>query len=219
MSAVIFDLDGTLLDTEPDFTFILNEQLARHAREPLPAEIVRRTVSSGARALVRRGFALAEDDSRLSALLEEFLAAYAEQIRVTRARLFDDIDALLAGLHANDRPWAIMTNKARRFSAPLLARFESFASCATLVCPDDVDASKPDPAGILKACRDLQVEPGAALYVGDHPRDIEAARNAGMPGIAVRWGYLPDDSSIETWGAHFIADTPGHLAEYLESSC
>ena len=215
MTAVIFDLDGTLLDTEPDFTCILNAQLARHGCDPLPAEQVRCTVSSGARALVRRGFALGDDDPRLPPLLEEFLAAYAEQITVTRARLFEDIDVLLSGLHARGHGWAIMTNKARRFSAPLLGRFESFATCAALVCPDDVNASKPDPAGILRACSALQVEPGNAVYVGDHPRDIEAATNAGMPGIAVRWGYLPEDSTIDTWGATYIADSPAELANYL----
>jgi phosphoglycolate phosphatase len=83
------------------------------------------------------------------------------------------------------------------------------------VCPDDVNAGKPDPAGILRVCQELQVAPADALYVGDHPRDIEAARNAGMPGIAVRWGYLPKDSQIEQWGADHIADSARELAAYI----
>lgn len=216
MTTVIFDLDGTLLDTAPDFSFILDTQLARHGREPLPYEAVHRTVSSGARALVQRAFDIESDDARLPALLEEFLAAYAELIPSTRARLFDDIAALLSGIEEGGRRWAIMTNKARRFSEPLLTHFPDLARYGSLVCPDDVNAAKPDPAGILRACSELGVDPGSAVYVGDHPRDIEAAINAGMPGIAVRWGYLPEDANIDAWGAAFIADTPSHLADYLE---
>jgi N-acetyl-D-muramate 6-phosphate phosphatase len=216
-SAIIFDLDGTLLDTEPDFTLLLNRLLLQHGADPVPATVVRRTVSSGARALVKLGFGLQDDDPRLPILLEEFLDMYAEQIPQTTASLFEDIDALIAVLHADGLPWGIMTNKSRRFSAPLLERFESFGSCAALVCPDDVGVGKPDPAGILEVCRQLQLPPAQAIYVGDHPRDIEAAKNAGMPGIAVRWGYLPHDKGIEQWGADFIASNPLHLADYLES--
>ncbi|HHX81823.1 MAG TPA: HAD-IA family hydrolase [Pseudomonadaceae bacterium] len=214
-SAVIFDLDGTLLDSEPDFALLLNQLLVRHGRSPLPAGMIRRTVSAGARAMLRYSFGMAEDDARLPALLDEFLAMYADQILQTQARLFDDIDVLLAGLQAAGRPWGIMTNKARRYSEPLLSHFEAFASCGALVCPDDVQASKPDARGILKVCQDLQVNPARAFYIGDHPRDIEAAINAGMPGIAVRWGYLPEDSRIEEWGALHIADSPAQLADYL----
>jgi 2-phosphoglycolate phosphatase len=217
-SAVIFDLDGTLLDSEPDFTLLINQLLARHQRPTLPAGALRRSVSAGARAMVCHAFGLAADDARLTPLLDEFLAMYAEQILQTQARLFDDVDALLAGLHASGRPWGIMTNKARRYSEPLLSRFAAFATCGSLVCPDDVQAAKPDARGILKVCQDLQVDPARAFYIGDHPRDIEAAVNAGMPGIAVRWGYLPEDSRIEDWGALHIADSPAQLADYLEKT-
>jgi phosphoglycolate phosphatase len=108
-----------------------------------------------------------------------------------------------------------MTNKSRRFSEPLLTRFESFATCATLVCPDDVGKGKPDPAGLLLACSQLNLPPHDVLYVGDHPRDIEAARNAGMPAVAIEWGYLPDDVHISEWGAHYIAATPLALLKHL----
>jgi len=214
-SAIIFDLDGTLLDTEPDFTLLLNQMLQRHDLPVLDQAAVRRTVSSGAGALVKLGFKLQDKDPLLKLLLEEFLSLYSEQIPRTQASLFEDIDMLIASLHAAGIPWGIMTNKARRFSEPLLQQFESFATCGSLVCPDDVNAGKPDPAGILRVCRELQVAADAAIYVGDHPRDIEAARNAGMPGIAVRWGYLPGDSHIEDWGADHIADSARDLAAYI----
>jgi 2-phosphoglycolate phosphatase len=216
-SAIIFDLDGTLLDTEPDFTLLLNRLLQQHALPPVSRAAVRSTVSSGARALVKLGFGLEDSDPVLQPLLEEFLALYAQQIPQTQASLFEDVDYLIASLHAAGIPWGIMTNKARRFSEPLLQGFDSFATCGSLVCPDDVNAGKPDPAGILRVCSELQIPAASALYVGDHPRDIEAARNAGMPGIAVRWGYLPQDQQIEHWGADHIADSARELAAYIRN--
>lgn len=214
-AAIIFDLDGTLLDTAPDFTLLLNQLLDDHSMPRLDQAAVRSTVSSGARALVKLGFKLEDQDPLLQPLLEEFLALYAQLIPRTQASLFEDVDMLIASLHAADLPWGIMTNKARRFSEPLLQQFESFATCGSLVCPDDVNAGKPDPAGILRVCKELRVPPAEAIYVGDHPRDIEAARNAGMPAVAVRWGYLPDESRIEQWGADHIADSARDLAALI----
>jgi len=214
LQAVIFDLDGTLLDTEPDFTLILNEQLMKHGRAAVSGADVRKFVSAGAGAIVRQGFGLAEGDPQLQPLLTEFLDRYAELIPVTQARLFDDIDWLIASLLEQGIAWGVMTNKHSRFSTPLLAKFENFATIGSLVCPDHVGASKPDPKGILLTCEQLGVEPTQAIYVGDHPRDIEAARNAGMPGIAVSWGYLPEAPALNAWGADYIADTPQQLLQW-----
>jgi 2-phosphoglycolate phosphatase len=213
---VLFDLDGTLLDTEPDFTLILNDMLATHGRASVEGALVRKFVSAGAMSVVRQGFSLPDNDPLMPELLKDFLERYSLQIPKTQAGLFTDIDLVLATLHANGIPWGIMTNKARRFSEPLLTRFESFATCATLVCPDDVGKGKPDPAGLLLACSQMNLPPQDVLYVGDHPRDIEAAKNAGMPGVAIEWGYLPDDIHISEWGAHFIADTPQALLKHLD---
>lgn len=217
-AAAIFDLDGTLLDTAPDFTLVLNHMLQQHGKPAIGNAAVCSMLSAGAAAVVRLGFALDAADPQLPVLLEQFLQMYQEQIPHTHASMYQDIDVLIATLVADGIPWGIMTNKTRRFSAPLLQQFESFSTCAALVCPDDVQAPKPDPSGILSICTQLQLAPEQLIYVGDHPRDIEAARNAGMPGIAVRWGYLPDDSRLEDWGASFIADTPLQLVEYLKRS-
>jgi 2-phosphoglycolate phosphatase len=214
LQAVIFDLDGTLLDTEPDFTLILNQQLAKHGKLPVPGARVRQFVSAGAGAIVQQGFDLAVTDAGYQDLLQEFLALYSEQIPVTRATLFDDIDLLIASLVENGIHWGIMTNKHRRFSEPLLAKFENFATSRSLVCPDDVGAGKPDPAGILRACQQLDVEPASAIYVGDHPRDIEAAKRAGMPGIAVSWGYLPEQPPLAEWRAELIVQSPQELLRW-----
>lgn len=215
LQAVLFDLDGTLLDTEPDFTLILNLLLASKGKPAVGGEVVRRFVSAGATTVVRQGFGVDESHPDLPALLAEFLELYAAQIAATQAGLFADIDLLLATLNEHAMPWGIMTNKARRFSAPLLARFESFSTSATLVCPEDVGVGKPDPAGLLLACSQLALPPSAVLYVGDHPRDIEAAQRAGMPSAAVEWGYLPQAPVLAEWGADYIAATPRHLLQQL----
>lgn len=215
LAAVIFDLDGTLLDTEADFTLLLNQLLLRHNRPTLTSATVRSMVSSGASTIVKQGFGLQDDDESLKPLLDEFLLMYEQHIPHTQASLFEDIDMLIASLHSAGTPWAIMTNKSRRFSAPLLTHFETFSTCAALVCPDDVGVAKPDPKGILSICQQLGLTPEQTVYVGDHPRDIDAAHNAGMASIAVRWGYLPPEPDIKHWGASFIADTPLLLADYL----
>lgn len=212
---VLFDLDGTLLDTEPDFTRILNDMLAKHGREPVAGALVRKFVSAGALSVVRQGFKISESDPLGAELLKDFLERYLLLIPQTQAGLFTDIDLVLATLHENGMPWGIMTNKARRFSEALLPRFESFATCATLVCPDDVGKGKPDPAGLLRACQEIGLPPVEVVYVGDHPRDIEAAKNAGMPGVAIEWGYLPDDIHISQWGADHVVSTPRALLDLL----
>jgi 2-phosphoglycolate phosphatase len=214
LHAVIFDLDGTLLDTEPDFTEIVNGQLRLHGRAEITAAEVRRHVSAGAAAIVQQGFGLAGDDPRLPALLDDFLGSYQRQIERSAAALFADVDLLLATLVDHGIRWGVMTNKHSRFSAPLLARFETFTGAGAVICPDDVGAGKPDPRGILRVCELLGVEAGHCVYVGDHPRDIEAARNAGMPGIAVRWGYLPAEPAIGEWGAAAVADSPRALLDW-----
>ncbi|HEY0962640.1 MAG TPA: HAD-IA family hydrolase [Pseudomonadales bacterium] len=213
---VLFDLDGTLLDTEPDFTDIVNAMLTHHGRKPVDGAMVRKFVSSGAMSVVRQAFALTDDDHRNQELLKDFLARYSVQIPQTRAALFDDVEYLLTTLHANAVPWGIMTNKARLFSEPLLTKFACFSTCATLVCPDDVGKGKPDPAGLLLACKQMALAPEDVLYVGDHPRDIEAAKNAGMPAAAIEWGYLPEDPHISAWGAQHIATTPRALLQLLD---
>ena len=213
--AVLFDLDGTLLDTEPDFTQLLNRMLEEHGLGTVTPAMVRRVVSSGARAMVMTGFGLKDDDPQLDTLLSEFLERYLAMIPETAASLFDDLDLVIASLNDAGLPWGIMTNKARRFTVPLLTGFETFATCATLVCRDDVPAGKPDPAGILRACDELGIAPALCAYVGDHPRDVEAARKAGTPAVAVRWGYLPEAGGIEHWGADFIADSPAALTAHL----
>jgi len=212
---VLFDLDGTLLDTEKDFTQILNAQLARHGYPSVPASRVRNTVSSGARALIKLGFGIDESDDRFAGLLEELLETYAERVRQPECVLFPGVAELLQHLNNQCIAWGIVTNKPSRFTLPLAEKISALAQTAVLICPDHLSNSKPDPEGILLACQRMARSPVEALYIGDHPKDMEAARAAGALGVGVRWGYIPEEHPIESWGADLIIDHPMDLIAHI----
>ncbi|MDR2213672.1 MAG: HAD-IA family hydrolase, partial [Pseudomonadales bacterium] len=193
LRGVLFDLDGTLLDTQADFALVLNRLLADAGRPPVDPARLCETVSAGARAMLKLGFDLTDESPELPALLTRFLDGYAWQIsagQLSAAQPYAGAAQLLNDLNAAALPWGIMTNKPGRFTRPLVARIACFETRGALVCPDDVDnKGKPDPAGLWRACEELGVAPEHCVYVGDHPRDIDAAHNAGMAGIAAAWGY------------------------------
>lgn len=211
---VLFDLDGTLLDTEKDFTSILNAQLARHGRPAVPAGDVRKTVSSGARALVQLGFGIEENHDDFSRLLEELLDDYADRVMQPECELFPGIGELLEALNHSQTRWGIVTNKPSRFTLPLAERFPALSNSAVLICADHLKNSKPDPEGILLACERMQTAPTQALYIGDHPKDMQAAQSAGALGVGVRWGYIPDEHPIDEWGADLIIDHPLEILDH-----
>ncbi len=215
ITTALFDLDGTLLDTEPDFTLILNRLLARHDLAPVSRERVRATVSSGARALIKLGFDIDEQDPAFAGLLEEFLGLYEVQIHDTHCLLFPGMERLLARLCEAGLGWGIVTNKPSRFTVPLLKQVPGLADCGIVICPDHVKLSKPDPEGLLLACARAGGQPPSCVYVGDHPRDIEAGRGAGMRTIAAAWGYLPEDSDIHDWQADLVARDAGDIERFI----
>ncbi|HUH37496.1 MAG TPA: HAD-IA family hydrolase [Spongiibacteraceae bacterium] len=212
--AVLFDLDGTLIDTAADFVAVLNQLLTRHQREVLPFARIRETVSDGARALVQLGFGIDESAAEFEFLRLELLALYQTQLAV-HTRLFEGMDAVLAHLDQRDIPWAIVTNKPQAYTDPLLRALDLHQRCRIAVCPDHVSQRKPDPEGLLLACRHLGCPPESAIYLGDHRRDIEAGRNARMPTVACRYGYIHADDDIESWRADFIVDTPADIMTLL----
>ena len=214
-SAVLFDLDGTLVDTAPDFIRCLNELRAAQSLSALPAALVRQSVSDGARAMVRIGFGLDQHQAGYTELHKAFLDLYETGLAQETA-LFDGMDDLLRSLEARQIPWGIVTNKPLRFAAPLIRALDLDQRCAALICPDHVVERKPHPEALFLACRKAQADPKQAVYVGDHKRDIEAGRNAGMTTIAVRYGYIEQPESIELWQADQIADTVSDLAKLLQ---
>jgi 2-phosphoglycolate phosphatase len=214
-AAVLFDLDGTLLDTAPDFRAVLHAMCLRHGIAPPDDAAIHATVSSGARALVQLAFDLTESQPAFAALLDDLLGRYAIQIKHSAAILYPGMTGLLAGLQAKNIPWGVVTNKPLRFSEPLLAALDLSARCAVLICPDHVRQSKPSPEPLLLACSKLDCNPGQSIYIGDHPRDIDAGRAAGMTTIAAAYGYLPNHPPVQDWQADFIADQVNDIADYL----
>jgi len=213
-STVLFDLDGTLIDTAPDFIRCLNELRQQHGLSALPADRIRRSVSNGARAMVRVGFGLEPEHPDYLAKHTAFLDLYEAGVAV-ETRLFEGMDALLQSLEQRGIPWGIVTNKPVRFAAPLVQALGLAERCASLVCPDHVTDRKPHPEALFLACKQIGADPARAVYVGDHERDIEAGRNACMKTIAVRYGYIEEPETVDLWQADIIADTVNDLAKLL----
>ena len=214
-SAVLFDLDGTLIDTAPDFIRCLNELRQSRSLEALPADFIRQSVSDGARAMVRIGFGLEQHEPGYAEMRAEFLDLYEAGIAV-ETKLFDGMDDILLSLEARQIPWGIVTNKPVRFAAPLIRALALDQRCCALICPDHVVQSKPHPEALFLACSQARAAAENAIYVGDHQRDIDAGRNAGMKTIAVRYGYIERPEAVDLWQADLIADTVSDLAKLLQ---
>ena len=212
--AVLFDLDGTLADTAPDLARALNRLRAANDLAPMPAEITRSYTSSGARGLLKIGFGLNPEDERYEALKLQFLDFYAAEICVD-TRLFDGMAALLDQLDQDRLPWGVVTNKAERFTFPVLKGLRLADRAACIVGGDTTARLKPHPDPLLHAAAALKISPSACLYLGDDLRDVQSARAAGMRSLAARYGYLGDGGPIESWQADAIIDHPREVLDYL----
>ena len=214
LRAVLFDLDGTLIDSAPDLAGAGNDMRAARGLAPYPLEHFRPMVGAGARGMIARAFDVGPQDEGFAALRDEFLQRY--ESRMTRETcVFASMLPVLDALHASAVPWGIVTNKIARFSEPLVRALGLTPTAATLVCGDTTPHAKPHPEPLLEAARRLGVMPAHCVYVGDDVRDVQAGRAAGMATIAVRWGYLGAGESIEDWGADHIAPTPTDLLKLL----
>lgn len=212
--AVLFDLDGTLADTAPDLAGALNALLGELGRPGLPFATIRPHVSHGARALIRLGFGLADDAPDFGPLHRRFLDLYRGAI-ARETRLFDGMEALLAGAEARGVPWGVVTNKPAWLTDPLMAALGLAARAGCIVSGDTTPHAKPHPAPLLHASRLVGVPPQACLFVGDAERDVEAGRRAGMRTLVARFGYLGPDDRPEAWGADGQVDTPDEIAAWL----
>jgi len=214
MRAVLFDLDGTLADTAPDLARALNRVRAAHDLAPISPDLARPYTSSGARGLLKVGFGLSPGDERYEALRQQFLDFYASDICVDTL-LFEGMSELLARLDQDGLPWGVVTNKAERFTLPLLRGLHLAGRAACIVGGDTTARAKPHPDPLLHAAVALRLPPSACLYVGDDLRDVQSARAAGMRSLAARYGYLGDGGPIESWQADAIIDHPREVLEYL----
>lgn len=214
IDAVLFDLDGTIADTAPDLGAALNRVRADRGLAPVPLEVLRPYSSHGARGLIGAGFAVAPGESDYVPLRDAFLAHYAAALCVSTV-LFGEVDAVLATLDARALPWGIVTNKATRFTAPLLEALLLTARAGTIVCGDTTPHAKPHPAPLSFAAKQLGVAPSRCVYVGDARRDVEAGKAAGMATLVARWGYIEPDEAPDAWGADGIVDVPAALLDWL----
>ncbi|MCD6251355.1 MAG: HAD-IA family hydrolase [Psychrobacter sp.] len=226
VKAVLFDLDGTLIDTAADFVRIIGN-MSRENDWHAPSEVeIRAQVSAGASAMVqlmlRHNDQLEVSEDALLNFRQQFLDDYEAAICVDSC-VFSELEEVLTTLEEKGVPWGIVTNKPRYLAEQLLSIMQLDERCAALVCPDDVSRSKPDPEPMYMALEKLGIPRGAAgcvLYVGDHIRDIEAGNAAGMPTILAAYGYIPseDQKNLKKWGADHIVDTPAQLNTLLLSS-
>ena len=212
--AVLFDLDGTLVDSAPDLAGAGNEMRVQRGLAPLPLARFRPHVGSGARGMLGIALEVTPQHEEFAALRDEFLARYER--RLTReSRVFDDILPLLDALEARALRWGIVTNKATLYTLPVVSGLALAQRAAVVICGDTTPHAKPHPAPLLEAARRLQVVPSNCIYVGDDLRDIQAGRGAGMRTIAAAWGYLGQGEAIADWQADAVIERPAELLQWL----
>ncbi|MDP3521943.1 MAG: phosphoglycolate phosphatase [Hydrogenophaga sp.] len=212
--AVLFDLDGTLIDSAPDLGAAADQMRVARGLPSLPLENYRHMAGSGARGMLSVAFGMSTDHPEYEGLRDEFFGHYeARMTQLTRA--FDEVADMLAALHAAGLPWGVVTNKAQRFTLPLTAAMPLFGNARAVVCGDTTPHAKPHPAPLFEAARRLGLEAAECIYVGDDERDILAGRAAGMPTVAARYGYLGVQADVSAWNADAIIDSPGALLKLL----
>lgn len=216
LEAVLFDLDGTLLDTAQDLALSLNTLLIEKGKSELPYEHIRPMVSNGGNAMITLGFKTTQGTEEHQALFNRLLDIYAKQL-TKHTQPFPGIEPLLACLDQFDLPWGIVTNKPSRFSLPIMEQLALQPACSAIVCADQVTQRKPHPESMLLACEQIGCNPLRTLYVGDHLRDIEAGRNAGMLTVAALYGYIEKEDQPASWNADFYIDHPDELIELLHT--
>lgn len=212
--AVLFDLDGTLLDSAPDLAAAANRMRELRGLHQLDAVSFRPFCGSGARGMLKVAFDLEADAPEYGPMKDEFLDHYAVCL-TERTQPFEGVEALLAQLQHSGLPWGVVTNKAERFSAPLTRAFACFSHAAVLVSGDTTPHAKPHPAPLWEAAKRLRISPERCLYVGDDARDIQAGRSAGMRTVAARYGYLGPQAQVAAWGADAQIDQPLDLLTWL----
>ena len=217
IGAVLFDLDGTLIDSAPDLAGACNDMRIERGLAALPYEKLRAMVGSGARGMVGAGFGITPADDGYLALRDEFLRRYELRMK-SETRVFVAVPALLAQLAERGLPWGIVTNKAARFALPLIEWLGLAGAAGAVVCGDTTAHAKPHPAPLLEAARRVGIEPAACVYVGDDLRDVEAGRAAGMRTLIAAWGYLGAGEPIESWGADGIATGPDGVMAWIDAT-
>jgi len=213
--AVLFDLDGTLVDTAYDLGLALNLHLARYGKANLSHEVIRPIASHGSKGLLELGFGITPKDANFEAMKCEYLDLY-ESVFTQNPNFLFGIEQLLDQLDEANITWGIVTNKPRRFSVNLIKAVSMgdqslFDRAACLYCGDDAPKPKPSPETLLMACEAMKMHPSQCVYVGDAERDVQAGKAAGMKTVIALFGYLSEQDRPSEWGADFMIHSPSEL--------
>jgi phosphoglycolate phosphatase len=213
--AVLFDLDGTLIDSAPDLGAAADGMRLRRGMSSLPQDRYRPLAGSGARGMLHVAFGVTPAHAEYDALKEEFFVAYSECL-LQRTQPFDEVQEMLVSLQNRGLAWGVVTNKSQRFTVPITQAMTLFATASAIVSGDTTPHAKPHPAPLLEAARRMSVSPAECIYVGDDERDILAGRAAGMCTVAARYGYLGAGTDVAAWGASAEVSSPLELLNLLE---
>ena len=216
ITTILFDLDGTLVDTAPDMAHSLNLLLKENGEAVLSHDHIRPHVSNGSEALVKLGFGDQLEASRLEQLKKRYLEIYQQNIHV-HSCLFPGMEQLLDEIEKSGKKWGVVTNKPSWLTEPLLISMGLAQRSGCMVSGDTTTQRKPHPEPMYHACELIGVSASECVYVGDARRDIEAGNNADMKTIIATYGYIGEWEDMDSWGADALIDEPGQINQYFDN--
>ncbi len=214
IKGILFDLDGTLLDTAADLTAALNQVLISQQAKPLSVNHVRPAISSGVAGLLELGMGIDTQDPTFSSLRKQFLDYYTQHICV-HTHLFPGVNTLTNYLQDEKWPWGIVTNKSAILTKQLIKKFPLLNKAKCIIAGDTLKYCKPHPQPLLHACKCIACLPEHCVYVGDAKRDVEAANAAGMYSLIALYGYINSKDDVNKWDATAKISSPLEIIEYL----
>lgn len=217
LSCVLFDLDGTLLNTAPDLTTALNKALAHFDFPEVSVDLITPYISYGAAVMIDTALQQNNVSEVQKAEILEWLLNYYENHIAVNTRLYAGMSELLLTLEENDIPWGVVTNKRERMTHPLMHALDLSKRSACIICGDTTAYSKPHPEPMLTACRQIQVSPEECLYIGDAQHDITAGKAVNMKTLAVTYGYLKPDDKPQDWGADALIHHPAEILDWISN--
>lgn len=215
MPLVLFDLDGTLVDSAPDLCASLNRIRQSENLAPLPYNVLREFAGSGARGLLKIGFDITDQDPRFPELKERFLSDYQNHC-AEKVCCFDGIEQTLEEIEQAGWQWGVVTNKFSNFTIPIMKKLGLYDRACVIISGDETGKLKPHPDNMLVALNKMRALPQETPYVGDDIRDSKVAQTLGMPFAASTWGYLRQDFPIDEWHTHLVAHHPQELIAWLK---
>ena len=215
--AVLFDLDGTLVDSAPELGAAADKMRVDRGLPSLPLAQYRPMAGAGARGMLGVAFGITPDMPDFAALREEFFRNYEARM-LLNTHVFEGVAELIGSLQNQQLAWGIVTNKSKRFTEPLVRSIDVFSSAGAVVSGDTTPFSKPHPEPLFEAARRLELDPARCIYVGDDERDIIAGRAAGMRTVAATYGYMGATSDAALWRADGAIDSPAALLQWLNTA-